>query len=143
MSGRTPARAGGSDHRDRVLITVKNCAAAADHRVAKQIGSLVEVGYQVRVITPGGPENAVYRGYLWTRVFAYPPPPQPRGRLGYLVEYAYSVLTGTSDESLTRGHAYLCCWMGVLGLQGRADLVLCSIDQPAQSRSSATTSSLP
>lgn len=243
MSGRAPVRAA-SDHRGRVLIIVENCPAAADHRVAKQIGSLVEVGYHVQVITQGSPENEVYRGHRRIRVFAYPPPPQPRGRLGYLVEYGYSVLaaallsvgaaakhrpdvvqfceppniyfplawifkrfgarvvvdqrdlhpelyaarygsvqkpmltvlrflerlsfTGadgvlcvndylrerilavsglaqgrvavarngpvlarvsraTSDESLKRGHKYLCCWVGVMGLQDRVDLVLRSI----------------
>lgn len=92
MSSRTRARAGGHDHRSRVLIVVENCPAAADHRVAKQIGSLVEAGYQVRVITQDSPENAVYQHDPRIRVFAYPPPPQPRGRLGYLVEYGYSVL---------------------------------------------------
>ncbi len=92
MSGRAPAGSGGSDHRGRVLIIVQNCAAAADHRVAKQIGSLLQAGYQVRVITQQSPENAVYRGEPRIRLFAYPPPPQPRGRLGYLVEYGYSLL---------------------------------------------------
>lgn len=245
MSGRSPARAGGSDHGGRVLIIVENCAAAQDHRVAKQIGSLVEAGYQVRAITPRSPENAVYRGHPRIRVFAYPPPPQPRARLGYLVEYGYSLLAAAllsaraaarhrpdvvqfceppniyfplawifkrfgawvvvdqrdllpelyaarygsvqkqmltvlrflerrsfsgadgvlcvndylrerilavsglagdrvavvrngpvlarvararPDESLKRGHKYLCCWVGMMGLQDRVDLVLRSIE---------------
>ena len=245
MSGRTPALARGNDHRGRVLIIIENGPAAQDHRVAKQIGSLVEAGYQVRVISQEGPENAVYRGHPRIRVFAYPPPRQPRGRLGYLVEYGYSVLAAallsvgaaarhrpdvvqfceppniyfplawafkrlgarvvvdqrdllpelyaaryggvqkqmltvlrflerrsfrgadgvlcvndylrerilgvsdlagdrvavvgngpvlarvsraTSDESLKRGHKYLCCWVGMMGLQDRVDLLLRSID---------------
>lgn len=92
MSGETLVRAGGGDHRGRVLIIVENWAAAEDHRVAKQIGSLVEAGYHVQAISPGSPENTVYRNHRQVRVFEYPPPPQPRGRLGYLVEYGYSVL---------------------------------------------------
>lgn len=245
MSGPTPAEAGGSDHRGRVLIIVENCPAAEDHRVAKQIGSLTEAGYQVQVITQGSPENLAYRGHPWIRVFAYPPPRQPRGRLGYLMEYGYSIVAAamlsigaaarhrpdvvqfceppniyfplgwifkrfgarivvdqrdlqpelyaarygsvrkpmltvlrflerrsfngadgvlcvndylrerilavsglardrvavarngpvlarvaraTSDVSLKRGHKYLCCWVGVMALQDRVDLMLRSID---------------
>jgi len=245
MSRRTRARASGNDHCGRVLIIVENNPAGEDHRVIKQIGSLVEAGYQVRVISQGSPKNAVYRGHPRIRVFAYPPPYQPRGRLGYLVEYGYSVLAAavlsvgaaarhrpdvvqfcappniyfplgwvfrrlgtrvvvdqrdllpelyaarygrvqkqmltvlrflerrsfrgadgvlcvndylrerilgvsdlagdrvavagngpvlaqvsraTPDESLKRGHKYLCCWVGIMGLQDRVDLLLRSID---------------
>ena len=92
VSGRTPLGASGTDHRRRVLIIIENCAAGTDNRVAKQINSLVEAGYHVRVITPGSPENMAYRNHRRIRVFEYPPPPQPRGRLGYLVEYGYSIL---------------------------------------------------
>jgi hypothetical protein len=76
MSGRAPARADGSDHRGCVLISVENCPAAEDHRVAMQIGSLVEAGYQVRVIAQGSPENAVHRGRTRLRAFAHPPLPR-------------------------------------------------------------------
>ena len=245
MSGRTPARAGGNGHRGRVLIIIENGPGTRDHRTVKQIGSLVEAGYQVGLITPRGPRDAVYRDHPRIRIFAYPPPYQPRGRLGYIVEYGYSVLAAaflsvgaaarhrpdvvqfceppniyfplgwvfkmlgarvvvdqrdllpelyaarygsiqkqmltvlrflerrsfrgadavlcvndylrerilgvsdlagdrvavagngpvlaqvsraTSDESLKRGHKYLCCWVGVMGLQDRVDLLLRSID---------------
>jgi glycosyltransferase involved in cell wall biosynthesis len=92
MSGRSPARADATDHPARVLIIVENCAAATDHRVSKQINSLVEAGYHVQVISPASSDNTVYQNHHRIRVFEYPPPPQPRGRLGYLVEYGYSVL---------------------------------------------------
>jgi len=222
MSGRTPARAGGNGHRGRVLIIIENGPGTRDHRTVKQIGSLVEAGYQVGLITPRGPRDAVYRDHPRIRIFAYPPPYQPRGRLGYIVEYGYSVLAAaflsvgaaarhrpdvvqfceppniyfplgwvfkmlgarvvvdqrdllpelyaarygsiqkqmltvlrflerrsfrgadgvlcvndylrerilgvSSDESLKRGHKYLCCWVGVMGLQDRVDLLLRSID---------------
>jgi glycosyltransferase involved in cell wall biosynthesis len=32
------------------------------------------------------------------------------------------------DESLRRGHRYLCCWVGVMGHQDRVDLLVRSID---------------
>jgi glycosyltransferase involved in cell wall biosynthesis len=92
MSGRPPVGASGTDHRRSVLIIIESRAAAADHRVAKQINALVEAGYFVRVITQGSPQNTVYRNHRRIRVFEYPPPPEPRGQLGYLVEYGYSVL---------------------------------------------------
>jgi glycosyltransferase involved in cell wall biosynthesis len=38
------------------------------------------------------------------------------------------VSRATSDESLKRGHKYLCCWVGMMGLQDRVDLLLRSID---------------
>jgi glycosyltransferase involved in cell wall biosynthesis len=38
------------------------------------------------------------------------------------------VSRATSDESLKRGHKYLCCWVGEMGLQDRVDLLLRSID---------------
>jgi glycosyltransferase involved in cell wall biosynthesis len=75
-----------------VLITVENGPAAADHRVAKQISSLVDAGFSVRVITPRGSANAVYRNHPQIEVYEYPPPREPRGRLGYLAEYGYSVM---------------------------------------------------
>lgn len=245
VSGRTPVGASGTHHRRRVLIIIENCAAGSDNRVTKQINSLVEAGYHVQVITPSSPENMAYRNHRRIRVFEYPHPPQPRGRIGYLVEYGYSILAAaflsvratalrrpavvqfceppnvyfplawvfkrcgvrvvvdqrdllpelyaarygsvprriltvlrflerrsfsgadgvlcvndylreriftvsglagdrvavvregpvlaqvfraTSDPSLKRGHKYLCCWVGVMGLQDRIDLLLRSID---------------
>jgi glycosyltransferase involved in cell wall biosynthesis len=38
------------------------------------------------------------------------------------------VSRATFDPSLKRGHKYLCCWVGVMGLQDRIDLLLRSID---------------
>lgn len=93
MSSRTPAVASGTGRPGRILIIVENGVAADDHRVAKQIDSLVEAGYGVGVISPSGPGNTVYRNHCRIRVYQYPPPPQPRGRVGYLAEYGYSFFT--------------------------------------------------
>jgi glycosyltransferase involved in cell wall biosynthesis len=88
----SPATVRRADCAHRVLLIVENGPAAADHRVVKQIDSLIEDGYHVCVICPKSPANAVYRNHHRIDVFEYPPPPQPRGRLGYLVEYGYSAL---------------------------------------------------
>jgi len=85
-------QASGSDRPRRMLIIVENGPVAMDHRIIKQIDSLVETGYHVRVISPGFPGNTMYRNRRQVRLFEYPPPPEPRSRLGYLVEYGYSVL---------------------------------------------------
>lgn len=93
------ARASGSDRPRRVLMIVENGPVAADHRMVKQIDSLIEGGYHIRVISPKNPVNTVYQpantiyqNGCRIEVLEYPPPPEPRTRLGYVVEYGYSVL---------------------------------------------------
>src|SRR5262249_16110167 len=76
----------------RVLIVVENRPAGMDNRVSKQIGSLVQRGYAVRVITQRHPSNDPYRAVGAVRLFEYPAPVEPRGPLGYLGEYGYSFL---------------------------------------------------
>lgn len=63
-----------------------------DNRVSKQIGSLVQSGYAVRVITQRHPSNDTYRTVPAVRLFEYPPPAEPTGLLGYVAEYGYSFL---------------------------------------------------
>lgn len=75
-----------------MLIIVENRPAGVDHRVAKQIGSLVQSGYTVRVITQRHPANRAYQAVPAVRLLEYPAPADPSGLLGYVVEYAYSFL---------------------------------------------------
>jgi glycosyltransferase involved in cell wall biosynthesis len=74
----------------RVLIIVENVPAGIDHRVSKQIDSLVEGGYVVRVITQRHPGNDIFRAISAVRLFEYPSPTEPSGLLGYVREYGYS-----------------------------------------------------
>jgi len=76
----------------RVLIIVENIAAGVDHRVSKQIDTLLQNGYYVRVITRRHARNSRYRDHARVRLFEYPSPAEPGGLLGYLVEYGYSFL---------------------------------------------------
>ena len=80
------------DGHGRVLIVVENEAARVDHRVAKQIDTLLECGYLVRVVTRRNARNREYRGLSHVCIFEYPPPPEPGHQLGYIVEYGYSFL---------------------------------------------------
>ena len=76
----------------RVLIIVENVPAGSDNRVSKQIDSLVQSGYSVRVITRSHPENRRYRNMPDVRLYEYSPPPDPSRPAGYLAEYGYSFL---------------------------------------------------
>lgn len=76
----------------RVLIILENNPAGQDNRVFKQIGSLIENGYSVRVITRRHPSNDAYRSAPAVRLFEYPSPPEPRSLFGYVAEYGYSFL---------------------------------------------------
>jgi glycosyltransferase involved in cell wall biosynthesis len=82
-------------HAGTVLIIVENQPAGLDHRVAKQIGSLAESGYSVLVVTQRHPANRAWRAIPAVRLLEYPPPADPTGLLGYVVEYAYSFLMAT------------------------------------------------
>lgn len=76
----------------RVLIIVENVAAGMDHRVSKQIDTLLGQGYCLCVITRRHERNRRYRDHPRVRLFEYPSPPEWGSLLGYLVEYGYSFL---------------------------------------------------
>lgn len=79
-----------TDYAGRVLIIVENRPACQDNRVSKQIGSLIQSGYAVRVITQRHPSNLAYRDIAAVRLLEYPPPAEPSGLPGYVLEYGYS-----------------------------------------------------
>ena len=92
VASRDVTRPGGAppDVPGRVMIVVENEAAFGDHRVSKQVGTLLQHGYRVSVITRRNERNRRYRGHPHVHVLEYPPPPERGGLPGYLVEYGYS-----------------------------------------------------
>jgi len=72
-------------------VVVENIPMGIDHRVRKQVDDLLASGYRVSVVTRRAPVNAGYRARPGVRLLEYPPPPEPRGKLGYLGEYAVSL----------------------------------------------------
>ncbi len=64
-----------------------------DHRVSKQIESLIAQGYRVSVITRRHPRNRPLEADLGVRLLEYRSPPTISGRAGYLLEYGYSLAT--------------------------------------------------
>jgi glycosyltransferase involved in cell wall biosynthesis len=73
-----------------VLIVVENLPMAIDHRVCKQVNDLLASGYRMSVVTRRDPANAPYRDLPGMRVLEYPAPRAPRGKPGYIGEYAVS-----------------------------------------------------
>jgi glycosyltransferase involved in cell wall biosynthesis len=74
-----------------VLIVVENVPYGLDHRVRKQVATLLDGGYLVSVITRRDPSNDEHRRVPGLRLLEYRAPREPSGKLGYLVEYAYSL----------------------------------------------------
>src|SRR5438477_1398013 len=90
-----PPSAGRNRSRPHVLIIVENIPVSMDHRVSKQVESLVAHGYRVTVITRRDPRNRAFEQRLPVRLLEYRPPPILPGRAGYVLEYAYSLATAT------------------------------------------------
>ena len=93
-----------------LLMVVENLPMGIDHRVRKQVNDLLASGYKVSVVTRRDPANARYRDLPGMTVLEYPPPREPRGKIGYVGEYGASF-----------------CWATVLSLavrlRGRVDVV--------------------
>jgi glycosyltransferase involved in cell wall biosynthesis len=69
---------------------VENIPLAADHRLRKQVDTLLAAGHRVSVITRRDPAHAAHRRRPGLTLLEYPPPPEPAGPLGYVREYAWS-----------------------------------------------------
>ena len=76
----------------RVLLVSENLPLARDHRLRKQVQSLVRSGFGVTVVCRRDPENAVSAG---VRLRQYRAPEDATSKLGYLREYAWSLAMAT------------------------------------------------
>jgi glycosyltransferase involved in cell wall biosynthesis len=73
-----------------VLMLLENNPYQTDGRVTREARTLVRAGYQVSVICPrsgGGRTQEVVDG---VHLYQFPSPPDSKGFLGYLWEYAYA-----------------------------------------------------
>lgn len=68
---------------------VENVSVGRDVRIKKHAATLVEAGYEVTVICPRDRSNSTVPGI---RVLDYPPPKEGSGKLGFVAEYAYSLV---------------------------------------------------
>jgi glycosyltransferase involved in cell wall biosynthesis len=96
--------------RRHVLIVVENVPASMDHRVSKQIQSLVASGFRVSVVTRRHPRNRNLERDYGAHVLGYPPPPDRSTPVGYVIEYGYSLFMATLQALRSR-------------LRGRIDVV--------------------
>jgi glycosyltransferase involved in cell wall biosynthesis len=74
-----------------LLVIVENVPFSVDTRLRKQVGSLLERGYRVSVITRRDEGNRAYRSVPGLRLLEYPAPREGKGPLGYVREYGVSL----------------------------------------------------
>jgi len=75
----------------KVLILVENLSVPFDRRVWAESRALTEAGYQVSVICPTSPGDALLEVLENVHIYRYPAPNEPSGLLGYLWEFTYSM----------------------------------------------------
>lgn len=88
---------------NRVLMALENNPYPQDPRVRNEATALVNAGYHVSVICPRASKQSWHEDIAGVQVFRYPAPPEAHRFLGYVWEYAYS-LVATFALSL------LVCW---------------------------------
>ena len=78
--------------RNRVLMLLQNYPYPADGRVREEAETLAASGYKVTVISPRGHQHPWHEVLHGVRIFRFPTPSAGRSMLGYLWEYAYSLV---------------------------------------------------
>ena len=73
----------------RVLLLVENLPIARDHRLRKQVDSLLRSGFAVTVVCPRDPANAKIEGIT---LRDYPAPAEAQSKAGYVREYGWSLI---------------------------------------------------
>lgn len=81
-----------TDAPGRVLMIVENNSYPRDPRVRREAEGLAAAGYQVSVISPALPGQALHEIIGRISVYRYPGPPEANGFLSYVYEYTYSML---------------------------------------------------
>jgi glycosyltransferase involved in cell wall biosynthesis len=76
----------------RVLMLLQNNPYPEDPRVRRQATALTQAGYHVSVICPRGSGQPFYATVDGVRVYRYPAPIGGNGLLGFVWEYAYSMI---------------------------------------------------
>jgi glycosyltransferase involved in cell wall biosynthesis len=91
-----PSRArGGSPEDWHVVMVVENIPLGADHRLRKQVETLLAQGCRVTVISTRHEVNGPYRGRQDLALLEYVAAPDLRGPIGHVVEYTWSGLAAT------------------------------------------------
>ncbi|MDT4939142.1 MAG: hypothetical protein QOG80_2813 [Pseudonocardiales bacterium] len=102
----------------RVLLVVENLPLARDHRLRKQVAALHSAGYQVSVICRRDAANQVPEG---VRLLEYRPPADARSALGFMREYAYSLIMA----AWLTGRAFAGRGFDAIQISGTPDIYFC------------------
>src|SRR5205809_4908241 len=76
----------------RVLMLVENNSYPKDPRVRKEAQALTRAGYRVAVISPAEKQQRYHEVIEGVNVYRFPAPPPANTPVGYLYEYAYSMV---------------------------------------------------
>lgn len=76
----------------RILMLLENSNYDSDSRVVMEAETLASAGYSVTVICPRQKSRSSREVIRGVQVYRYPSPPELSGSLGYIVEYAYSLV---------------------------------------------------
>jgi glycosyltransferase involved in cell wall biosynthesis len=86
----------------RVLIIVQNLHVPFDRRVWLECQTLTGAGYDVTVVCPRGPDSLRYEVIEGVAIHTYPHYAPGGGKLGFVLEYAYSFLATARLASRAR-----------------------------------------
>jgi glycosyltransferase involved in cell wall biosynthesis len=103
------------DRPPHAVLVVENVSLARDHRLQKQARSLLAADFRVSVVCRADPDNARFGDVALCQ---YPAPPEGNSKLGFLMEYGYSLLMATA--CLAR--LWLCERFDVLQISGTPDI---------------------
>jgi glycosyltransferase involved in cell wall biosynthesis len=78
--------------KNRILMLLENLPYPQDFRVRREANALHDAGYRVTVICPRAEGQTFRETVSGVRVYRYPAPHSPKGFLGYLWEYLYSIV---------------------------------------------------
>ena len=78
-----------------VVLVVENIPLGADHRLRKQVDTLLGAGCRVTVVSPRNAVNDGYRRRPGLRLLEYRAAPEYGGPLGHVVEYAWAGLAAS------------------------------------------------
>ncbi|MEM9643399.1 MAG: glycosyltransferase family 4 protein [Planctomycetota bacterium] len=87
-------------------MILENCGYPEDTRVRMEAESLDNAGYQVSMVCPTGETNKFRENVNGIEVYRYPAPPEIGGFIGYVFEFAYSLIAAflfSSWITITRG----------------------------------------
>lgn len=86
-----PLSSSAGKRKKHVLMLLENAGIPEDHRVVKEAVALIGLGFDVSIICPTCPNQKWREEVQGIQVYRFPASFSPKGFLGYLWEYSYSL----------------------------------------------------